>query len=339
LTHTPLTVIGSYALLPYALVSLMSSNPKLLRQISARMAAAVGLGLVASASFWVTVVAELQWLRPDIEPENVFSWKMFLFSSFDQKASSIWYGNLLAIATVSLAVPALVRPHSKKMWAFFGGSLLMSTLISYPMWQLMPLMKSVQVPWRWLAVPSMAAAVLAAGSISKWKEMARGGARPLALLAAGCVAGAVVFSLAHPVREARYLSRAQFEAVFENLELPSIGAWYPRWVTPQYLYTSQPVVAEGRSVKINAWEAERRQFRLSAGGAHEARVRTFYYPLWTAAADGKSLDIRPAPDGAMIIAIPEGETTVDLVFREPLRSKVAMVLSAIGFFAIAVAAL
>jgi hypothetical protein len=169
--------------------------------------------------------------------------------------------------------------------------------------------------------------------------MARGGARPLAMLAAGCVAGGVVFGVSHPVREAHYLSRVQFEAVLQNLELPSIGAWYPRWVTPQYLYTSQPVVAEGRSVKVNAWDPEQRQFRISAGESGEARVRTFYYPLWTAAAAGKSLDVRPASDGAMIISIPEGEATVDLVFREPLRSKMIMILSAIGFIAIGVIAL
>jgi len=338
LTHTPLTLIGSYALLPYALISLMSSNPKLVHRTVARLTAGVGLALVASACFWGTVVAELQWLRPDIEPENVFSWRMFLFSSFDQRANSIWYGNLLAAATLFMAVPALIRPHSKKLWALFAGSLVMSTLISYPLWQVMPLLKSVQVPWRWLAVTSMAAAILAAGSITRWKEMARSASRPLAMLAAGCVAGAVVFGIAHPVREAHYLSREQFEAVLQNLELPSIGAWYPRWVAPQYLNMSQLVLAEGRSVKINAWETERRQFHISAGGVREARVRTFYYPLWTAVAEGKSLNISPAPDGAMIISIPEEEATVDLVFQEPLRSKVSMILSAIGFFAIAVAA-
>jgi 6-pyruvoyl-tetrahydropterin synthase related domain len=338
LTHTPLTVIGSYALLAYTLASLMSSNRKLLAKTAARLSAAVGLGLLASACFWVTVLAELQWLRPDIQPENVFSWRMFLFSSFARTTIGIWYGNLIAVATVLMALPAVVPPRNRKIWGVVAGSLLMATLISYPLWQVVPLLKSVQVPWRWLCVTSMGAAILAAGSIEKWKELARGGTRPLALLAAGCVAGAIAFSVSHPVREARYLSRAQFDGVLQNLELPSIGAWYPRWVTPQYLYTRQPVVADGRSITIAAWEPERRQFHISAGEGREARVRTFYYPLWNASAHGKALDIRPADDGAMLISIPREETTVDLVFLEPWRSKVVVILSVIGFFAIMVIA-
>jgi hypothetical protein len=317
----------------------MSSNRKLFAKTAARLAAAVGLGLLASACFWVTVLAELQWLRPDIEPENVFSWRMFLFSSFAQTTNGISYGNLIVLATILMALPAVVRPRNRKMWGVFAGSLLMATLISYPLWQVLPLLKSVQAPWRWLCVTSMGVAILTAGSIDQWKAIARGGRRPFALLAAGCVAAAVAFSVSHPVGEARYLSRVQFEGVLQNLELPSIGAWYPRWVKPQYLYTRQPVVAEGRSITIAAWEPERRQFHVSAGEGREARIRTFYYPLWTARAHGKALEIRAAEDGAMLISIPREETTVDLVFLEPSRSKVAMILSVIGFFAIAVSPL
>jgi 6-pyruvoyl-tetrahydropterin synthase-like protein len=337
LTHTPLTLIGSYAVVPYAIVRMVSSNRKLIRTTILRLATAAGLGLAASACFWVTVLAELRWLRPDIE--NVFSWRMFLFSTFRQDANAIWYGNLIALATLAMVLPAVTRPRNKSLWAVFTGSLLMSTLISYPLWQLLPLLKSVQAPWRWLALTSMAAAILAAGSLDKWKEAARGRTRPLAILSAGCVAGAVVFGVAHPVREAHYLSRAQFDEVLQNLELPSIGAWYPRWVTPQYLYTRQPVVAEGRAVKITSWDSEHRQFLVGSGGSREARLRTFYYPLWTAAGNGQPLEIRPAPDGALLVSLPAEETTIDVVFREPLRSRVTMILSVIGFFVIVVMAL
>jgi hypothetical protein len=335
LTHTPLTIIGSYALLVYALVSLTWSERKHIRQRLAFLAVGVGLALAASACFWITVLAELQWLRPDIEPANVFSWRLFLFSTFSQAGNNIWYGNLIALATLAMALPALILPRSKTVIGLFAGSLLMSAVVSYPLWHVLPLLKSVQLPWRWLALTSMSAAVMAAGSIAKWTEIARGHRRPLAFVAAGCVAGAVVFGLSHPVREARYFSRAQFESVLQNLELPSIGAWYPRWVAVQFLNMQREVVAEGRSVTIATWGPERRRFHVKAGTPVDARIRTFYYPLWTAAIDGKELRVHPADDGAMLISLPPDEATIDLQFREPLRSKVGVALSAAGWLAIA----
>ena len=223
-----------------------------MRHTAARLAGGAALGIMASACFWVTVVAELRWLRPDIEPENVFSWHLFLFSTFQQTGNSVWYGNLIALATFILALPALVLWRSRTLIGVFAGSLLMSTLMSYPLWLVLPQLKSVQAPWRWLAITSMAASVLAAGSISKLREALRDHRRPLALIGCGCIAGVIVFSIAHPVREARYVSRAQFDGVLQNLDLPSIGAWYPRWVKEQFLDTTQQVVAEGRSVAVES---------------------------------------------------------------------------------------
>jgi hypothetical protein len=335
LTNTPLTVIGSYALLVYALLSM---DRKSMRETAPRLALGAGLGMLASAGFWVTVISELRWLRPDIEPENVFSSRLFLFSTFQRTRESIWYGNLIALATLTMALPALILLRTrllKTVGSLMIGSLLMSTLISYPLWQVLPQLKAVQVPWRWLAVTSMCAAVLASASIVRWKEAAKGRGRPLAMVAVGCVVGSVAFSISHPVREAPYASRVQLEQVLQNLGLPSIGAWYPLWVAEKFLYTPQEVVAEERAVTVSAWEPERRTFHVGAGKATDARVRTFYYPLWKASVEGKPLPIRPAQDGAILISLPAEAVTIDLVFLEPWRSTVSVVLSAIGWFLIA----
>jgi hypothetical protein len=335
LTHTPLAVIGSYALVPYALLSLMAADRKAIRNTIGRFAAAVGLGLTASACFWGTVAAELQWLRPDIEPGNVFSWRFFLFSTFQHDPNNIWYGNFIALATLAMALPAVAVLRPRSVVAVFAGSLLMSTIVTYPLWHLLPVLKSVQVPWRWLAVSSMAAAVAAAASIPKWKEIGEGRRRPLAIVAVGCVVGSVVFSLSHPVREAQYMSRAQLAVVLENLWLPSIGAWYPRWVAERFRHTPEQVVMEGRRVAVELWQPERRRFYVAAGPAGEARIRTFYYPLWKASTDGKELQIRPADDGAMLVSVPTEATTIDLVFIEPVRSKLLIVLSIAAWAVIA----
>ncbi|HXM34682.1 MAG TPA: hypothetical protein VN920_05815, partial [Pyrinomonadaceae bacterium] len=97
---------------------------------------------------------------------------------------------------------------------------------------------------------------------------------------------------------------------------------------------SRDVEADSRVVTINSWEPERRTFQVGSGPAGEARVRTYYYPLWTATSQGKPLSVRPADDGALMITIPPGETDVELQFREPRRVAIARFVSECGWMLI-----
>lgn len=339
LTNTPMTVIGSYALCVYALFSF---GKKDLLKTLGKLAGGVILGLLASACFWVTVVAELRWLRPDIDPNNVFSWQLFLFSSPGGAASgSIRYGSLIAVITLALGLPAAIvlREHAKRVAVLFAVSFGMVTLISYPLWLVLPELKAVQTPWRWLAVASICASVLAAASIPGWIEMMRGRKRLLAVAALGCIAVPVAFTISHPLAGGDFLSRSQLARMLPNIGgMPSIGTWYPRWVAERFLFTPQPVVAGERTVDVTSWQPEHRTFTISAGPTSVARVRTFYYPLWAASSDGKPLPIRPAEDGAMLISVPHEAVTVDLRIVEPWRSRFSVIGSMIGWVVIAVLA-
>src|SRR4029077_10826449 len=106
-----------------------------------------------------------------------FSTVNFIFSSFVQRVgdTGIWYGNLLAFATIAALLPAAIllraqgRTEFGRMLRTVGilalFSLLMTTVISLPLWQILPKLKAVQLPWRWLSIASMASAVLTAASI------------------------------------------------------------------------------------------------------------------------------------------------------------------------------
>jgi len=336
LTNLPMTIIGSYALAVYLILRI---DRKDLWPTVARFAGAIALGLAASACFWVTVVAELSWLRPD--NETAFSRLNFIFASFRPQPgdTNIWYGNLAVLATLAMTLPALVllrRDESKpkvgfrSLVIFAGFSLLMSTIISLPLWEILPKLKDVQLPWRWLAVTSAACAVLAAASIPRWKEIAQSKRRPLALLAAGCVFASLAFT-SHPIREAKYISAARLEQVVTTTQgIPSIGPWYPKWVAERFELLAQQVSAGDRTINVSTWDAERRVFQVSAGAATDARVHTFYYPLWIASAGGKPLATRPDQDGTLLVSLPAEAVTVDLSFHEPLRSKISMIVTLLG---------
>jgi hypothetical protein len=101
----------------------------------------------------------------------------------------------------------------------------------------------------------------------------------------------------------------------------------------------QQVVAGERTVKVDKWLSEHRTFQVSAGAATDAKVHAFYYPLWSATAAGKTLPTRNDQDGTLIISLPPEAVTVDLAFREPLRSRISGIVSVIGWAIVLVVAL
>jgi len=109
--------------------------------------------------------------------------------------------------------------------------------------------------------------------------------------------------------------------------ITSIGPWFPKWLGDRFLVIPQQVLAGDRAVTVTAWDTEHRAFQVAAGTATEARVHTFYYPLWSASAAGNSLPVRADQDGTLMIALPAESVSVDLSFHEPRRSKISGIAS------------
>jgi hypothetical protein len=338
LFNLPMAVIGSYALAFYLFLRLDWSAP--LANV-VRFGSGIGLGLVCSAFYWVKVVSELPWLRP--ESEGTFSATNFVFSSLAKRErdTGIWYANLLELATIALLLPALVllaRRHRNDHGSLIWGagcitliSLLMTTQLSQPIWAILPGIKNVQVPWRWLAVSSIGASVLVAASIPAWWKIATGKGRPIALLAAGCILLQLAFTVAHPIREAQYVWPEEINNIPSYMPgTRSIGPWFPTWTGTWVPDMPTELVVDGRNVVQTGSAPEHRQYTVGAGTPAEGRVRMLYYPLWEATANGKPLNTSPAPDGVLLIPVPPEEVNVSLDFREPRRTLYSGILSILG---------
>ena len=94
------------------------------------------------------------------------------------------------------------------------------------------------------------------------------------------------------------------------------------------------VVAAGREVTVTSWQSEHRKFSVGAGTAAEARVRTFYYPHWIARNESGVLTTRADSDGALLIALPQNATSVELDFQEPRRTRFSTITSLSGLIII-----
>ncbi len=340
LTHLPLAVIGSISLVIYFLLRV---ERKHFFSTKGSVALAVVLGLAASAFFWTTMLAELSWIKGNsAEPNPYYDYRLnFLFSSNALTNRNTWYANLLALALIGFLLPAIAlvrrfvrdRGASKGLRASFVltiASFLFATALSRSLWAVIPKLSEVQFPWRWLSITSLAGSLVVAASLAKWKEIFRAHVRPRNLAVAFVFALSLFFIVTQIVVDCDYLDRARFDSMARDVRgAASFKDWLPvaaRDLVHLDLKKSK-VDAGSRSVMLQSWEPEQRQFHVAPGEGSEARVRTYYYPLWVAKANGQTLPTRAGEDGAILISLPATAVDVTLEFQEPPRVHVAEMVS------------
>jgi hypothetical protein len=347
LTHLPLAVIASIALLVYAVFRL---RPERRLATLGCLSLSVLLGLFASASYWTTMVAELRWIRADnVMPDPSVDYrKNFVLSTFSPDHLNVWWMNILLLAMALMFWPALALIWKsarksmleqgmklgalKALTALLLLTLFMATPASRPLWNAFQPLQQTQFPWRWFAIMSMVCPLLLVMAIPFWNRVFGEKRRPLAILAAGTATVAFAFSVSHIIREAYWLTPDQFEA--RLTEIPgsqSVPQWLPVWVHEPIRKMDLPVNAGDRKVTIDSWQPERRVFELGAGESATARVRTFFYPHWVATSEGQRLAISHDTDGALLIAPPPQGGKVILEFREPRRVHYAAAFTAVGW--------
>ncbi len=357
LTHLPTAVIGSIALAIYALLRvhvkkagsgqpLNSLREGVLAPLG-RLAVGIILGLAASSFFWTSMLSELPWIKgSSSDPNPYYDYRLnFLFSPSALTNRNTWYANILALAAIGFLLPGI---------AFIFGSFkrdksnhtlnaalvlllltfLMATSLSQPVWAVIPKLSEVQFPWRWLSITSLMGALVFAGSIPKWKERFRTKLRPRDFAVALAFALSLVFTGTQIVQEGDYIDRAKFEPMAQDVRgAVSFKDWLPvsarDFMNVQKM--SAKVDAGARPVIVNTWEAERRTFHVGAGDDNTLRVRTYFYPLWKAKADGQMLPTTATADGLLLISAPTQAADVELSFEPPLRVHLFELVSTISW--------
>ena len=362
-THLPLAVIGSMALLVYALLRV--NGPNKIQKL-AKLSFGAALGLSLSAVYWVTMVAEVGWIGINqIRRDASVDYRMnFLFSTFSPENLNVWWMNILALMTVLLFVPALFarraategRPYKKAVIALTGFALFMAVPLSQPIWNLFRPLQETQFPWRWLILVSMGGSILAAAGIERLFGVRRLGAALLSMkldrdqsgaksphskearkriAVFGAMTISVVFTLSHVVREAQYFPPQKFDNMLTSVRgTDSVNYWLPIWARADVRKMPNEVEAADRAVTVTSWQPEQRKFSVAAGPATEARVRTFYYPHWIAKSEAGILATRPDTDGALLVSLPQRATSVELDFQEPRKNKFSTIGSLSGLIII-----
>jgi uncharacterized membrane protein len=355
-THLPLAIIGSMGLAVYALAR---TGPDKIRTL-ARLSIAAILGLSVSAVYWVTMVSEVRWIGVNqIQHDSSVDYRWnFVFSTFSPDNLNVWWMNIMVLMTLLLFAPALssfvgaalrgrrfgpqhvrqskgaateYRPCKTPVIVLTVFALFMSLPVSRPVWWLLKPLQETQFPWRWLALVSMGGSILAAAALPAVLKLNR----TRRILALGAMAVSLTFTLSHVVREAQYFPPQKFESMVTDVRGSScVNYWFPIWAQPNPRKMGTAVEADDRAVNITGWIPEHRSFSVAAGPATEARVRTFYYPHWTATSEAGILPTRPDKDGALLISLPPNASSVTLDFREPRKTKFSTLTTLSGLIII-----
>lgn len=345
LTHLPLTVIGGICLAVYGTMLLRRSD--LVRQLS-RVAAGVGLGLAGSAFFWVKVIQERDLLAKTLIYEDPWlDYRLhFLVTAFQNfepglqlsiyETATLFY-DVMFLGAVLLAaafsIPSWMEANERfkalrGVMIVFLLSCFLITPVSIPFWDRLSILQEVQFPWRWVAVVSITAPVIASAGLKPllaWYGTSR---RPAALIITGCLLAILTFSISQIIRQAPFIPKAEVESRIENVATEQgFTFWWTIWTRKEAFEVKDKVVVQDRVSEIKQWDATVKEFQILAGEADSARLALFYHPNWHATVNGVPVEARRDENGALLVPIEAGPARVTVRFEETMALLAARSIS------------
>lgn len=331
-----------------------------------RMVWPIGLGLGLSAFFWLPAIKEsdliqiervLQIADPSAGDRLVPWQQVFLAPVFWGTQSSLtivlpglsWTTGVLALVGVAAGLIALrsnlLKSHVLAGAAITGMAVFMLTPDSRWIWQIVPLLRLAQLPFRFLAVASLWLSLLAAAGVSALLNAAAANWRldiwqryaAAALVVAICML-AIVYSQAW--RAPRYYpddAQTDITAAVRVERLTGQAGYLARGEYLPKAVMQLPPAMEGAvgdqsrldpvslPVRAQVTAATYRPLQyvitVEAPQAFQAVVRTFYFPGWTAQIDEQEVPITPTkPYGLVGLTVPAGRHLIKITLNStPVR--------------------
>jgi hypothetical protein len=280
---------------------------------------------------WVNIS---QVLAPGVRPEDSFLFAKTTdldHNRFNLLVSIVAVSQFAILASVFILSRSL-REH--RLWrpllAWSGVCALLMLRPTLPLWNHLPELRFVQLPWRWLLCLNVPFALVIAMSLRRWLWRV-----------VLCVAMlGLLVTVWNRVQTPWWDNAGDIQEMLDNQQdgTGNEGAdeYVPFGVDPYDADKKAPQVRfEGKGhayVTILKWDAERRVINASAGSPGKLILRLFNYPLWKVEVNGRQVATESTPDiGQMVVPIAAGENRVRIRIVDGWDHKVGLLLSAIGF--------
>ena len=341
LTNLPSAVMMNYSL---AMLALTMAIRRRSFTILLYAGLTVVLGAMLAGFFLLPAYHQQSWvnisqvLAPGVRPED-----SFLFTrttDIDHNRFNLLV-SIVAVFQFAILAGAFIfsrslRPHKLwlplLLWSAVCALLMLSPTL--PLWNHLPELRFVQLPWRWLLCFNVPFALVAGMSLQRWWWR-------MVL----CVAMiGVLLIVWQRVQTPWWDNAGDIQEMLDNQQdgVGNEGAdeYVPVGVDPYDADQKAPQVRfEGKGhtqITLQKWDAERRAIDADAGSPGKLVLRLFNYPLWRVEVNDRQIKTESTPDtGQMVVPIAAGENRVRIRFVDGWDRKLGLLLSGIGFAAIA----
>lgn len=332
LMNAPAAVVASYSIA--LLLAVTAVEKRSLRGVWIGAAALV-LGFALAAFYIVPAAFEQRWvtiseaLSSGLRPSDnyLFTWTNDPeHTYFNFRVSKIAVAEMLIAAVAGFAARRL-RERREVWWALvalLAAAGVLMLRITRPAWALLPELRFVQFPWRWLLAFNAVLAVVLASAVA---------GRRRALLWAACIAALALCAFfqardawwdSDGVRDLQKAILVRGKGYEGTDEYTLKGGDHYDLDAKAPPVTVQPD-AEGNSaaaqIQVERWRGQRKLFAVHAQQPVTLALRLMNYPAWRVTVNGRPAQARSREAvGQMVLDVPAGASRVEVTFgRTPDR--------------------
>jgi len=322
LTNAPSAVMVNYSIaLLLLIIAIVRRNARVLIHGTV----AVVLGAALAAFYLVPAGYEQKWinlsqvLAPGVRPLD-----NFLFTSIHDADHNHFnlFMSIVAVAEILVAGVMLwdlrrTRNSQSFPWwllAIWSGiATLLMCRFSYVLWEILPELRFVQLPWRWLLCLNVPLALAATAVMRRWWM------RSVLYLAMV----ALLLILWNRVQQPWWDNAADLaemqDAIQDGSGYEGTDEYVPSGADPYDLNKNAPLVAVvGRDrahIRILDWGPQLKRFTAEVSRSENLRLRLFYYPAWRVEVNGVPIVAKTqAHTGEILVPVETGISEVRVKF-------------------------
>jgi hypothetical protein len=338
LTNIPAAVVVNYSLaLLIVIVAMLKRSPRVLPY----GALAVLLGAALAAFFLLPAAYERRWVNiAEVLSAGVRPQDNFLFVKIDDADHNRFNLLVSLVASAEMIVLAMAaffsrswrRQQPRAWWTLFGWALLAGLLnFSFTsfLWEHLPELRYLQLPWRWLLCLNVALALFVA--MASRRRIVRG------LI---CVTMfAVLIFVWHRVQAPWWETAGDFGDMLQHQQsgvgYEGTDEYVPAGADPYEIkHDAARVALEDESaaqIQVHRWDAEDKMCTAQVEQAGQLVLRLFNYPAWRVEVNGQEVAASTRDvTGQMLIPVQKGENRVQITFTRTWDRTLGGIISAVS---------
>jgi len=334
LCNAPAGVIASYsiaALLAFAAWTRKSWQPL------ARGAAGVLLGFAITAGYLLPAAYEQRWVNiAQALSTGLLPAENFLYTQILDAEHTLfnWIASTLAVLMIVLAGFAalaarrrneqqgrgIAEPLWRALLILSAVAALLMLRFSLPLWAMLPKLRFVQFPWRWMSLLAVPFAVCLGSAMTRgrlrwvWVAVTFG---LLASAAVGLAKSAWWDTEDIPALRAAIANGQGFDGTDEYDPLGDDHTNIPTKSPEVQVLDTDTMQGPNKKpmVRVERWKPEEKEVAISAPQPFYLGLRLLNYPAWRVELNGTVVSPRGGEDyNMMVVAVPAGESRVVVRF-------------------------